>query len=166
MKPKISNACPATAAIKYAFVACAALSLSAGVSVWYGHKDGVVALIITPRQYVPVAPCSTTAFTAVAWWGDGTSTTLPATNVSWQCSPLVGSMTSNILAATSTQPAYGWVEGGYSGLTTRVYVKVTTDGFWNQDTDADGDGLSDATELLSNSPPDKVGFINVRCRIR
>ena len=60
--------------LKWVLVACAALSLSAGVSVWYGHKDGAVALVVTPRQFVPVAPGTTTNFTAVAWFGDGSQT--------------------------------------------------------------------------------------------
>ena len=157
MKSQISN-------LKCTALAFAALSLSAGVGLWFGHKTGVVALVVTPRQYVSVMPGATQAFAAVAWWGDGSHTDMTAA-VTWQCSPAIGAMAANALSATTAQPVFGWVEGSFSGLATRVFVKVTPDGIWNPDGDADGDGISDAAELVSNDIPDKVTFLNVRCRV-
>ena len=144
----------------------AAISLPAAVTVWHGHKTGVVALVVAPRHYVPVVPGATQEFTAVAWWGDGNQATVSTAGAAWQCSQSIGTMASSSLLATNATPSFGWVEGCYSGITKRVFVKVTNDGFWNPDADADGDGLSDAAELLTNSPPDRIQFINIRCRVK
>ena len=142
----------------------AAISLSAAVSVWYGHKGGVVSLVVTPRQFIPVAPGCTTGFAAVAWFGDGSQTDATA-EASWQCSPDIGTLAANTLSTTNAQPVFGWVEASYSGLTTRVYIKVTSDGFWSSNADLDNDGVPDWEELPSNSPPNHVGHLNIRCRI-
>ena len=151
--------------IAFAAAILATISLSAGVGLWYGHRSGVVTLVVTPRRFLPVMPGATQAFSSVAWWGDAHCTTVSTEGACWQSSPTAGFMTGNQFVATGSAPAYGWVQATYSGLATRVFVKVTSDGFWNPDADADGDGISDATEIASNDIPDKVTFLNVRCRV-
>ena len=158
MKSQISN-------VKCAALAFAALSLSAGVGLWYGYRPGVATLVVTPRQYVPVMPGATTNFTAVAWWDDAHGTNVSADGTTWQCSPAIGTMATNALSATNAQPVFGWVQATYSGLATRIFVKVSADATWNPDSDSDGDGWSDAAELASNMPPNKVTLRNVRCRL-
>ena len=158
MKSQISN-------VKCAALAFAALSLSAGVGLWYGYRPGVATLVVTPRQYVPVMPGATTNFTAVAWWDDAHGTNVSADGTTWQCSPAIGTMATNALSATNAQPVFGWVQATYGGLATRVYVKVTPDGFWNPDADSDGDGLSDAQEIASNTSPAQATLLGVECRL-
>jgi len=153
-------------AIAVAVAAFAAVSLFAGVGVWFGSRTGVVALVVTPRQYVPLAPGATQAFTARAWLGDGTCSDVTSNGAAWSCSPHIGIMGADTLTVTAAVPAFGWIEGSYSSLATRIYVKVTTNGFWNSDSDTDGDGYSDGTEIASNDPPDRITLMNVRCRVK
>jgi len=151
-------------AIAVAVAALAAASLFAGIGVWFGYKAGVVAVVVTPRQYVPIAPGGTQTFTAVARRSDGSATNVTATGASWQCSPAIGIMSDSKVCVTAAEPAYGWVQASYSGLTTRVYIKATSSG-WNPDVDTDGDGLSDSTECISNMAPAAITLLNVRAKL-
>jgi len=152
-------------AIAVAVAALAAASLFAGIGVWFGFKDGVVAVVVTPRQYVPVKPGSTQAFSAVAHHSGGTQASVSTNGAVWQCDPLVGFVRTNMLYATNVEPAYGWVQASYSGMATRVYVKLTSSGLWNPDDDCDGDGFTDRNEIATNTSPTCITLENVKCRL-
>ena len=145
--------------------AFAAVSLFAGVGVWFGYKPGVVAVVVTPRQYVPVNPGGTQTFFAIAHWHDGTTTNISTTGASWQCDPSIGTMTTNVLSTTNAQSVFGWVQATYTGLATRVYVKATSSGSWNPDDDTDEDGFSDRIEIASNTSPAYITLENVKCKL-
>ena len=145
--------------------AFAAVSLFAGVGVWFGYKPGVVAVVVTPRQYVPIAPGGTQMFSAIAHRHDGSTTNVSATGASWQCSSAIGTMSVSKVCVTAAEPAYGWVQATYSGLTTRVYVKATYSGAWNPDEDCDGDGFADRIEIASNTAPAAVTLLNIRAKL-
>ena len=148
-------------------LACAAaISFAAGYTFWHSRPTGPAALVVTPRQYVGLMPGTVCNFTATLHTVNAT-----ATNVStgcgtvWTCSPGIGVIAGCTLTATNAVPSFGWVQATCSGLTTRVYVKVSADGTWNPDMDADGDGISDATEITSNTTPDRTTLQNVQCRL-
>ena len=49
----------------------AALSLSAAYTFWHGRPTGPAALVVTPRQYVPLLPGATANFTARMYHNNG-----------------------------------------------------------------------------------------------
>ena len=151
--------------LRYLIVPLAALSLFAGVGLWYGNGRGVVTLVVSPRRFVSVMPGTTTNFTAVAWWDDAHCCTVSTAGAAWQCAPAVGLMSGNQLFATNAAPSYGWVQATFGGLATRAYVKVSADGTWNPDMDEDGDGLSDAQEIASNTSPAETTLTDVQCTL-
>ena len=146
-----------------AAVVFTAVSLFAGI--WFGHKSGVASLVVKPRQYVPVPPASTQQFSALAYWGDETTEDISSNGTAWLCSESIGHMIGESLAVTGGESVIGWVQGSFSGLTKRVYVKITNEGQWNPDADTDHDGYSDYNEFSSNTPPDQVTLMRVRCQV-
>ena len=143
----------------------AALSLSAAYTFWHGRPTGPAALVVTPRQYVPLLPGATTDFTARMYHDNGADSDVSLAGTTWTCAPTIGTNAFRAICVTSPAPAYGWVQATCSGLATRVYVKVSADGTWNPDMDADGDSFSDAHECISNTTPDRVTLQDVRCRL-
>jgi hypothetical protein len=143
----------------------AAVSLSAAYTFWHGRPTGPAALVVTPRQYVPLLPGATTNFTALLYDSNGGSSDVSSNGTTWSCAPAIGTANSRSICITGAAPAYGWVEATCSGLTKRVYVKVSADGSWNPDMDSDADGLSDAHECESNAAPDRVTLLNVSAKL-
>ena len=147
-------------------LACAAaISLAAGYTFWHSRPTSPAALVVTPRQYVGLMPAVTTDFKARIYYNSGASLDVSLTGTVWTCAPAIGTIAGRTLTATNAVPAYGWVQATLSGLTTRVYIKVSADGTWNPDMDFDADGLSDANECESNAAPDRVTLLNVSAKL-
>jgi hypothetical protein len=146
----------------------AALTLSAAYTVWLSKPSGPAALVVTPRQYVPVLPGSTNTFTARLLHNNGTESDVStlALGSTWSCAPTLGTIADRTLTVTGAVPSFGWVQATCSGLTTRVQVKISADGTWNPDADTDGDGYSDIAEITSNTTPSTITLLDVSCRLR
>ena len=151
--------------VSFLLVSVAAISLAAGYTFWHARPDGPAALVVTPRQYIGLMPAVTNSFSARMYHNNGADSDVSTNGTVWTCAPAIGTIVGCSLIATNAAPFYGWVQATCSGLATRVYVKVSADGTWNPDADFDGDGLSDAAEIASNTSPAAITLLDVRAKL-
>lgn len=143
----------------------AAISIPAAYTVWIAKPTGPAALVVTPRQYVGLMPSATSNFTARLYHNNAVATDASLIGTTWTCSPAIGTFADRTLTVTGAVSSFGWVQAACSGLTTRVYIKVSADGTWNPDADTDSDGFSDAAEITSNTYPSVITLLDVSAKL-
>lgn len=140
-------------------------ALLAAPAFWHRYTNAPAALVVTPRGYVPVKSASTSTFSAQMLMADGALCGMPSNRVTWHASAGIGMLTLGSLAVTGMPYTYGWLNASASGLSTRVYLRVSPDATWNPDADFDRDGMSDMAEITNSTMPEYPTLMSVKCKL-